>query len=56
MALIRCLNYVYPILIRDLNVYLSQPKGRERDKELVVMLVLERLKDMAYHFRPCWER
>ena len=45
-------NDVYPILIRDLNVYLSQPEGGERDKDLIVMLVVESLKYISDQFRP----
>ena len=47
---------MYPILIIDLNVYLSQPEGGERDKDLIVMLMVENLKYIANHFRPWWER
>ena len=51
------LSYTSPImctqlLVRDLNVYLSQPEGGERDKDLIVMLVVENLKYVVNQFRP----
>ena len=54
MAFIHFLNDVYPILVRNLNVYLSQTEGRESDKDFILVLVVESLKDMAVHFRPWW--
>ena len=43
-ALFHCPGGLEPILVGDLNVNLSQPEGRERDKELMVIMVVEEME------------
>ena len=46
MALRHCPNGMDPILVGDLNIYLSQTEGTEHGKYIVEMIVLESLKDI----------
>ena len=42
-ALCHCPDGLEPILVGDINVNLSQPEGRESDKDLTVIMVVEEI-------------
>ena len=47
-----CAYGVYPITVININVDLFQTKGRYHEKDIVEMVAVEVLNDMATHFRP----